>query len=83
VTFGAVPEHRGEQGQRGGEHHRGAGHRFASLCQPALVNGGPGIIVPAPAGPLGVARLTIAGDRITTIDLVLDPARLRAYVVEE
>ena len=60
-----------------------AGHRFASLCQPALVNGRPGIIVPAPAGPLGVARLTIAGDRITAIDLVLDPARLRAYVMEE
>ncbi len=59
------------------------GHRFASVCQPALVNGGPGIIVPAPAGPLGVARLTIAGDRITAIDLVLDPARLRAYVMEE
>src|SRR6266851_4319941 len=48
-----------------------------------LVNRGPGIIVPAPAGVFGVARLTIAGDRITAIDLVIDPARLRAYVVEE
>ncbi len=60
-----------------------AGSRFASLCQPALVNGAPGIIVPAPAGPLGVARLTITGDRIVAIDLILDPARLRAFVVED
>jgi hypothetical protein len=57
--------------------------RFASLCQPALVNGGPGIIVPAPAGPLAAARITITGDRIVAIDLVLDPARLRTYVLED
>ena len=59
------------------------GHRFASLCQPALVNGAPAIIVSAPAGPLAVARLTITGDRVAAIDLILDPARLRAYVVED
>ena len=35
------------------------------------------------AGPLAVARLTITGDRIVAIDLILDPARLRAYIVED
>jgi RNA polymerase sigma factor (sigma-70 family) len=60
-----------------------AGSRFASLCQPALVNGAPGIVVLAPSGPLGVARLTISADRITVIDLVLDSARLRTFVVED
>jgi RNA polymerase sigma-70 factor (ECF subfamily) len=62
-------------------HALSAGARFARLCQPALVDGAPAIIVPAPAGPLAVALLTIAGDRITGIDLILDPAMLRAFVV--
>jgi len=30
-----------------------------------------------------VARHTVTGERIVAIDLVLDPARLRAYVVED
>jgi hypothetical protein len=32
---------------------------------------------------LGVARLSINGDRIVAIDLILDPARLRAFVVDD
>jgi RNA polymerase sigma-70 factor (ECF subfamily) len=56
------------------------GRRFAALCQPALVNGGPGIIVPAPAGPIAVGLFGIAGDRITAIELILDPVRLATVV---
>ncbi|MGH3194691.1 MAG: RNA polymerase sigma factor SigJ [Streptosporangiaceae bacterium] len=59
------------------------GPRFASLCRPALVNGAPAIVVPAPAGPLGVARLAITEDRIVAIDLILDPARLGMFVVDD
>jgi RNA polymerase sigma-70 factor (ECF subfamily) len=64
-------------------HAATTGRRFAMLCQPALVNGMPGIIIPAPAGPLAVARLTISGGRITAIALILDPAKLRAAVVDD
>ncbi len=34
-----------------------------------------------PGGPLAVARLTISGDRIAAIELILDPAVLRAFTV--
>ena len=60
-----------------------AGSRFAPLCQPALVNGAPAVVVPAPGGPLAVARLTIAGDRIAAIELILDPAVLRTFTVAD
>jgi hypothetical protein len=53
------------------------------LCQPALVNGAPTVVVPAPGGPLAVARLTISGDRIAAIELILDPAVLRAFTVAD
>jgi RNA polymerase sigma factor (sigma-70 family) len=59
------------------------GRRFAVLCQPAMVNGTPGIIVPTPSGPLAVATMSIAGGRITAIHLILDPARLRDQVIED
>ena len=49
--------------------------RFA---QPALINGSVGFVV-APRGRLTMAFVfTIAADRITEIDLISDPARLRA-----
>jgi hypothetical protein len=53
------------------------------LCQPALVNGAPAVVVPAPGGPLAVARLAISGDRIAAIELILDPAVLRAFTVAD
>jgi RNA polymerase sigma factor (sigma-70 family) len=58
-----------------------AGRPFLRLARPATVNGGPGLVIVAPgrAGErvIGVAGLTIAGDRIAAIDLVTDPAKLR------
>jgi RNA polymerase sigma factor (sigma-70 family) len=55
----------------------GRGRPFAALAQRALVNGGPGVVVASGDRVLGVAALTIDGDRIVEIDLVTDPDRLR------
>jgi RNA polymerase sigma-70 factor (ECF subfamily) len=63
-------------------HAATSGRRFAALCQLALVNGTPGVIVPTPAGPLAVASFTITGGRITTIHLILDPAKIRTQVID-
>jgi RNA polymerase sigma factor (sigma-70 family) len=53
------------------------GSRYARWCHPALVNGGPGYVVLAPHRPLGVVGLSVTDGRITAIDLVLDPAKIR------
>jgi hypothetical protein len=48
----------------------------------ALVDGTPGIVV-APAGRLlNVLRVTIAGGRITALDVIADPARLELVRLE-
>jgi RNA polymerase sigma factor (sigma-70 family) len=53
------------------------GVRFAGLVQPAVVNGGAGLLVHARTGKLiGVVGFTISHDRIVAIDLVTDPAKL-------
>jgi RNA polymerase sigma-70 factor (ECF subfamily) len=50
----------------------------ARSAQVALVDGAPGIVV-APGGRLAVAlRITVAGGKVTAIDVVADPARLAA-----
>ena len=58
-----------------------AGRPFLRLARPATVNGGPGLVIVAPgrAGErvIGVAGITVAGDRIVAIDLITDPAKLR------
>src|SRR5436190_694170 len=53
------------------------GPRFAKLCRPALVNGAAGIVVQGARGRIGVVGVTVIGDRITEIDLVLDPEKVR------
>ncbi len=53
--------------------------RFASLARlarPVLVNGAPGFLVAAGPQPLALVALTVAGDRITEIDILADPDRL-------
>jgi RNA polymerase sigma-70 factor (ECF subfamily) len=53
--------------------------RFASLARlarPVLVNGAPGFLVAAGPQPLALLALTVAGDRITEIDILSDPDRL-------
>jgi RNA polymerase sigma-70 factor, ECF subfamily len=53
------------------------GRRFAALARPALVNGGAGIVVSVQDRVLGVCGVTVSGDRIAELDLVIDPAKLR------
>jgi RNA polymerase sigma-70 factor (ECF subfamily) len=49
---------------------------FAGRVEPAIVNGGPGLLVRFPARSL-VAAFTVANGRIVEIDLIADPDKLR------
>ncbi len=49
------------------------GPRFATLCQPATVNGQPGLLIKTRQGPAGAMGFTVSGGLITTVDLTLDP----------
>jgi RNA polymerase sigma-70 factor (ECF subfamily) len=51
--------------------------RLARFAQPVLVNGAPGFVVVAPAGPIAVAGFTVAHGKIVEMDLLADPDRLR------
>ncbi|MEU4471992.1 sigma-70 family RNA polymerase sigma factor [Micromonospora sp. NPDC023888] len=54
-----------------------AGPRFARLCVPALVNGLAGVVARDRSGKLvAVVGVTIRGDRIAAIDLIVDPDKL-------
>jgi RNA polymerase sigma factor (sigma-70 family) len=52
--------------------------RLGRFARPARVNGSAGFVVASPTGPLAVAGFAIADGRIVEIDLLADPARLRA-----
>jgi RNA polymerase sigma-70 factor (ECF subfamily) len=54
------------------------GPRFARFCQPALVNGAAGLILRGPERIFGVAAMTVVDGKISEIDLILDPEKLRA-----
>jgi RNA polymerase sigma-70 factor (ECF subfamily) len=47
------------------------------LARPAIVNGTPGVVAERHGKTLGVMACTVSGGRIATIDLVIDPDRLR------
>ncbi|MGH8888997.1 MAG: RNA polymerase sigma factor SigJ [Acidothermaceae bacterium] len=53
------------------------GRRFAAFCQPSIVNGAMGFVVRSPGRPIGVVGITIVNRKIVSIDLVLDPDKLR------
>jgi len=58
------------------------GAPFAPLAQPAIVNGGAGVLV-APRGQnVGVAGFTISRGRIVAIDLIVDPERLSKLEIQ-
>jgi RNA polymerase sigma-70 factor (ECF subfamily) len=58
------------------EHAAAQGPRFATLCHPAVVNGAAGIVARNRGGrPVAVVGITVIGERITEIDLILDPAK--------
>jgi RNA polymerase sigma factor (sigma-70 family) len=52
--------------------------RFVGSARPALVNGAAGVVVTADGRPLTVAGFTVERGRIVEIDVLADPARLRA-----
>jgi ketosteroid isomerase-like protein len=47
------------------------GRGFARLARPTVVNGGAGLVVAEPRGPIGVIALTAASGRIVAIDLAV------------
>jgi len=57
-------------------HAASQGPRFATLCEPALVNGAAGVIARSAAGVVAVVGITVRDGRISEIDLVLDADKL-------
>jgi RNA polymerase sigma-70 factor (ECF subfamily) len=53
---------------------------FAAFARPVIVNGGAGSVVRLPDGRTIVVGFTVIGGRITEIDLIADPAKLRGLV---
>jgi RNA polymerase sigma factor (sigma-70 family) len=53
------------------------GRPFTPLARPATVNGAPGVVAERDGKTLGVMACTVSDGRIVTIDLVIDPDRLR------
>lgn len=64
------------------EHAVAQGPRFAKLCKPALVNGAAGIIATNRAGVQAVVGMTVRGEAITEIDLILDPGKLAKVTID-
>jgi RNA polymerase sigma factor (sigma-70 family) len=52
--------------------------RLARFARPALVNGAAGFVVAPRGRPVAVAGFTVAHGKVVEIDLLADPARLRA-----
>jgi RNA polymerase sigma factor (sigma-70 family) len=57
--------------------------RLGSSARPAVVNGAAGFVVIQRGRALAVAGLTVAGGAIAEIDVLADPARLRALDLKE
>ncbi|HYY64746.1 MAG TPA: RNA polymerase sigma factor SigJ [Gaiellaceae bacterium] len=54
------------------------GTPFAAYARPAIVNGNAGVIVIPRERPVAVVGFVVSGGRIAEIDVVADPAKLRA-----
>lgn len=65
------------------QHAAAQGPRFATLCEPALVNGAAGVIAKSRGTVLAVVGITVVNQRITEIDLVLDPGKLAGLAIIE
>lgn len=57
-------------------HAASVGPRFATSCEPAIVNGAVGIIARTRSGVAAVVGILVVTGRIAEIDLVLDPDKL-------
>lgn len=58
------------------EHAAAHGPKFATLCEPALVNGAAGIIARTRSGVVAVVGLTVIHGSISELDLILDAEKL-------
>ncbi|WP_018180876.1 RNA polymerase sigma factor SigJ [Jongsikchunia kroppenstedtii] len=58
------------------EHAANVGPRFATLCEPALVNGAIGVVAKTDTTVMAVVGMTVTAGRITEINLVLDADKL-------
>jgi RNA polymerase sigma factor (sigma-70 family) len=58
------------------------GTPFAHLGRPAIVNGRPGAFVAFPDRVVSLVAFTIVGDRVTEMDLLVDPVKLRHVRVQ-
>ena len=65
------------------EHAAAQGPRFATLCEPALVNGAAGIIAKTRGGVIAVVGVTVINERIAELDLILDPDKLAGLTIHE
>ena len=65
------------------EHAATQGPRFATLCEPALVNGAAGIIAKTRGRVIAVVGLTVINERIAEIDLILDPDKLVGLTINQ
>lgn len=59
------------------------GAPFAPLAEPAIVNGAAGAIVRAAGRPRYVVGFTVVDRRIAALDLIGDPAKVRAFAVQQ
>jgi len=57
------------------------GSRLAPHARPAVINGTAGVIVVPRERPTAVVGFTVAGGRIVEIDVIADPAKLRAATI--
>jgi RNA polymerase sigma-70 factor (ECF subfamily) len=51
--------------------------RFVSLVTPITINGAAGALFGSPRDPIAVTAFTVTGGRISAIDLISDPGKLR------
>jgi RNA polymerase sigma factor (sigma-70 family) len=65
------------------EHAATQGPRFASLCEPALVNGAAGVVARARGGIVAVVGITVINERIAEIDLILDADKLDSLTIHD
>ena len=81
---GAQPA--GRSRVRGAEAVAGQALAFSKLdfhVQPALINGAPGTVSIRDGRPFAVAGFTVRGGKITEIDILADPVRLRRLDITE
>jgi RNA polymerase sigma factor (sigma-70 family) len=77
---GARPAGKGRGEVRGAKAVAGQALAFSRLdlhVRPALINGAPGTVTIRDGRPFAVAGFTVRGGKITAIDILADPVRLR------